>query len=137
MVVFAIHRHESVMGVHVSPHQEPACHLPPPFIPLGCPRAPTLSALLHALNLHWSSILHMVITAASQAPLSMAFSRQEYWSGVPLPSPIYMFQCYSLKSSLPQLLLQSPKVCSLYLCLFCCLAYMIVITVFLDSIYMH
>ena len=23
-----------------------------------------------------------------QAPLSMGFSRQEYWSGVPLPSPI-------------------------------------------------
>ena len=27
-------------------------------------------------------------TAAFQAPLSMGFSRQEYWSGVPLPSPI-------------------------------------------------
>ena len=26
-------------------------------------------------------------TAASQAPLSMGFARQEYWSGVPLPSP--------------------------------------------------
>ena len=26
-------------------------------------------------------------TAAHQAPLSMRFSRQEYWSGVPLPSP--------------------------------------------------
>ena len=26
-------------------------------------------------------------TAAYQAPLSMGFSRQEYWSGVPLPSP--------------------------------------------------
>ena len=28
-------------------------------------------------------------TAAYQAPLSMGFSRQEYWSGVPLPSPTY------------------------------------------------
>ena len=28
-------------------------------------------------------------TAAYQAPLSMGFSRQEYWSGVPLPSPVY------------------------------------------------
>ena len=28
-------------------------------------------------------------TAAHQAPPSMGFSRQEYWSGVPLPSPIY------------------------------------------------
>ena len=27
-------------------------------------------------------------TAAYQAPLPMGFSRQEYWSGVPLPSPI-------------------------------------------------
>ena len=26
-------------------------------------------------------------TSAYQAPLSMQFSRQEYWSGVPLPSP--------------------------------------------------
>ena len=29
-------------------------------------------------------------TAAYQAPPSMGFSRQEYWSGVPLPSPISM-----------------------------------------------
>ena len=28
-------------------------------------------------------------TAAHQAPLSMGLSRQEYWSGVPLPSPTY------------------------------------------------
>ena len=27
------------------------------------------------------------MTAAYQAPPSMGFSRQEYWSGVPLPSP--------------------------------------------------
>ena len=26
-------------------------------------------------------------TVAHQAPLSMGFPRQEYWSGVPLPSP--------------------------------------------------
>ena len=28
-------------------------------------------------------------TAAYQAPRSTGFSRQEYWSGVPLPSPVY------------------------------------------------
>ena len=28
-------------------------------------------------------------TAAYQAPPSMGFSRQEYWSGVPLPSPAF------------------------------------------------
>ena len=26
-------------------------------------------------------------TAACQAPLSMGFSKQEYWSGLPFPSP--------------------------------------------------
>ena len=30
-------------------------------------------------------------TAAYQAPPSMGFSRQEYWSGVPLPSPVTSF----------------------------------------------
>ena len=29
-------------------------------------------------------------SAAHQAPLPMGFFRQEYWSGVPLPSPTYM-----------------------------------------------
>ena len=27
--------------------------------------------------------------AAYQAPLSVGFARQEYWSGVPLPSPVF------------------------------------------------
>ena len=27
-------------------------------------------------------------TAADQAPVSVGFSRQEYWSGVPSPSPM-------------------------------------------------
>ena len=29
-------------------------------------------------------------TVAYQAPLSMGFSRQEYWSGLPFPSPGYL-----------------------------------------------
>ena len=36
-------------------------------------------------------------TAAYQAPPSMGFSRQEYWSGVPLPSPLHVWlivNCY-------------------------------------------
>ena len=80
-------------------------HIPRHPIPLGCLSTPALSALLHASNLQWSSISHMII---------------------------YMFQCYSLKSSHPRLLLQSPKVCFVHLCLFCCLAYRIVITIFLS-----
>ena len=35
-------------------------------------------------------------TAAYQAPLSMGFSRQEYWSGVPLPSPKHFIMCCNL-----------------------------------------
>ena len=31
-------------------------------------------------------------TAADQAPPSMGFSRQEYWSGLPLPSPSILCQ---------------------------------------------
>ena len=73
-----MHSHESAMGVHVSPILNP----PPHTIPQGGPRAPALSALFHASNLDWSSILHMAT---------------------------YMFQCYSLKSSHPGFLPQSPK----------------------------
>ena len=46
---------------------------------------------------------------------------------------IYMFQCYSLKSSHPRLLPQSPKDCSIRLCLFCCLTYRVIVTIFLNS----
>ena len=100
MVVFAIHQHESAMGVHVSPHHEPPSHLPPHPIPLGWPRESALSARLHASNLYWSSLLHRAVC---------------------------MFQCYSLKSSHPHLLPQSPKVCSLHLCLFLLSAYRVII----------
>ena len=36
-------------------------------------------------------------TAAYQAPLSMGFSRQEYWSGVPSPSLIVVISRYEIK----------------------------------------
>ena len=42
-------------------------------------------------------------TAARQAPPSMGFSRQEYWSGVPLPSPGRLNNCnsFSYRAALP------------------------------------
>ena len=66
-------------------------------------------------------------TAAHQAPPSMGFSRQEYWSGVSLPSPAFWLavyfthshgicQCYSLNSS-PSL---GPHIRSLWLSLYSC-----------------
>ena len=46
-------------------------------------------------------------TAAYQAPPSMGFSRQEYWSGVPLPSPNYLLKVniwsYSCNPAIPLL----------------------------------
>ena len=92
------------------PIPEPRSHLPPLPIPLGCPRALALAAMLHASNCHSSSISHMVM---------------------------YMFQCYSLKSSHPCLLALIPKVCSLWLCLLCCPECRIVGTIFLNPIHMH
>ena len=110
VVGFAIHWHESAMGVHVSHILKP----PPTSLSIPSLRVipvhQALSALSHAMNLNWRSILHMVM---------------------------YVFQRYSLKSSHPRLLPQSPKVCSLHLCLFCCLAYRVIVTIFLNSIYMH
>ena len=41
-------------------------------------------------------------TTAYQAPPSMGFSRQEYWSGVPLPSPsFYIWASVTLESKKP------------------------------------
>ena len=97
-------------GCTCIPHPEPPSHIPPHLIPQGHPSALALSTLPQASNLGWRSISHMAI---------------------------YMFQCYPLKSSYPYLLSQSPEVCSLHLYLFCCLAYRVVLTVFLNSIYMH
>ena len=39
-------------------------------------------------------------TAAYQALPSMGFSRQEYWSGVPLPSPVYTLSFIALQSKI-------------------------------------
>ena len=46
----------------------------------------SLKLLLSRFSCAW--LLATPWTAAYQAPPSMGFSRQEYWSGVPLPSPV-------------------------------------------------
>ena len=96
-------------GCTCVPHPEPLSHLPPHPIPLGHPSAPAQRTLYHASNLDWWFVSQMII---------------------------YMFQCYSLRLSHPHLLPQSPKDCSIHLCLFCCLAYRVIVTIFLNSIYM-
>ena len=52
-----------------------------------------------------------------------------WWSVSPLI--VYLFQCCSLRTSHPCLLPQSPKVCSVHMCLFSCFAYWVIITIFL------
>ena len=97
-------------GCTCVPHPEPPSHLLPHLIRLGHPGAAALSTLSHASNLDWRSVSHMIIC---------------------------MFQCYSLRSSHRRLLSQSPIDCSIHLYLFCCLAYRVIVTTFLNSIYMH
>ena len=73
----------------------------------GSPSGSSLPGILQARTLEWIAIffsnawkwkvkvkslsciqlLATPWTAAYQAPLSMGFARQEYWSGVPSPSP--------------------------------------------------
>ena len=91
------------------PNPEPPSHLPPSTISLGHPSAPAPSILYPASNLDWRFVSYMIL---------------------------YMFQCHSPKSSHPLPLPQSPKDCSIHLCLFCCLAYRVIVTIFLNSIYM-
>ena len=91
------------------PHPEPPSHLLPHTIPQGHPSAPALSILYHASNLDWRFISHMII---------------------------YMFQCHSPQSSHPRPLPQSPKDCSIHLYLFYCLAYRVIVTIFLNFICM-
>ena len=45
------------------------------------PKATVLGTLSHV------RLFLTLWTVARQAPLSMEFSRQEYWSGLPFPSP--------------------------------------------------
>ena len=77
----------------------------------GSPRGSPVPGILQARTLEWvaisfsnawkwkvkgkslSCVLVTPWTAAYQAPPSMGFSRQEYWSGVPLPSLIDVYTC--------------------------------------------
>ena len=49
-------------------------------------------------SLSGAQLLATPWTGAYQAPPSMGFSRQEYWSGVPLPSPVPLSECLFMAS---------------------------------------
>ena len=61
---------------------------------------------------HFSHVLLFVTlwTVARQAPLSMGFSRREYWSGLPFPSPMHESES-EVAQSCPTL--SNPVDCSL------------------------
>ena len=42
---------------------------------------------MHAQSFRHIRFFATPLTVAHQAPLSMEFSRQEYWNGLPYPSP--------------------------------------------------
>ena len=141
MVGFAIHSHESAMGVHIFPILNPSS-LPIPSLwssqctspehPVSCIEpglvicftyddihvsmlfsqiippspSPTESKSLFFISVSFFAVSHVgsslkakvkslsrarlcepIHSSLHQAPLSMGFSRQEYWSGLPLPSP--------------------------------------------------
>ena len=96
-------------GCIQSPNPESPSHLPPHIISLDHPHAPAPSILYPVSDIDWHFVSYMIV---------------------------YMFQCHSPKSSHPLPLPQSPKVHSLHLCLFCCLAYRVIITIILNSVYM-
>ena len=109
---FAIHQHESATGVQVFPILNPTpISLSTPSLWVIPVHQPQASCILHpASNLDWRFVSYMIL---------------------------YMFQCHSPKSSHPHPLPQSPKDCSIHLCLFCCLAYRVIVTIFLNFIYMR
>ena len=80
--------------------QRPCCFMGPlmfqpsrsfPRFSLAWHASPTSVMLLLLLLSHFSCVRLCATpgTAAHQAPLSLGFSRQEYWSGLPFPSPAH------------------------------------------------
>ena len=90
------------------PKHEPPSHLPPHNISLGHPHAPAPSMLYPTPDIDWRFNSYMIV---------------------------YMLECHSPKSSHLLLLPLSPKVRYTHLRPFCCLAYRVVIAIFLNSIY--
>ena len=106
---FAIHQHESATGVHVFPILNPLSP-PSPYHPSGSSQC--------------TSPKHPVSCVEPGLVIHFSYdvihvSRPFFQIIPPSPSPT------------------ESKNCSIHLCLFCCLTYRAIITIFLNSIYMH
>ena len=106
---FAIHQHESATGVHVVPILNP---LPPPstYHPSGLSQCTSPEHPVSCIEPGLAIHFTYDIIHVS-VPFSQIIP--------PSPSPT------------------ESKRRSIHLCLFCCLAYRVIITIFLNSIYMH
>ena len=71
-----------------SPGERPNSWIKPKSPVLQADSEPLLLLLLLLSRFSHAQLLATTWTGAYQAPLSMGSSRQEYWSGVPLPSPL-------------------------------------------------
>ena len=66
---------------HTPPdHHVPSSHCPWAFMGVW--------ALSHSVSQLFLTLLQSPWTVAHQAPLSMGFPRQKYWSGLPFPPPV-------------------------------------------------
>ena len=84
----------AVMSNSVRPHRRQPTRLPHPWDSPGKNTGVGCHFLLHCMKVKVKvkslSCVQLFVTpwtSAYQAPPSMGFSRQEYWSGVSLPSP--------------------------------------------------
>ena len=103
-----MHQHESATGVHVFPILKP---LPPPSLyhPFGSSQCTSPKHPVPCIEPRLA--IHFLYDIMH---VSMPFSQII----PPSPSP------------------KESKDCSIHLCLFCCLAYRVIITIFLNTIYM-
>ena len=79
----------------VQPHRRQPTRLPRPWDSPGKNTGVGCHFLLQCMKVKSESdvaqscrTLRNPMTSVHQAPPSMGFSRQEYWSGLPLPSPL-------------------------------------------------
>ena len=80
------------MSDSVRPLRRQPTRLPHPWDSPGKNTGVGCHFLLQCMKEKGKQLFATPWTAAHQDPLSMGFSRQEYWSGVPLPSPLILYR---------------------------------------------